>query len=138
MKPELLYSELEVGRTFEPFTFHLTETLVNEYRTALGVWPQSVEESESEGREIAPAGLWGIWGRQAYLRDYTMPGGGILVGQDMEFSAPVFVGDVLNVQATVIEKYENHERKYITIESTAKIDHKLTCGVVRVKAIWPR
>ncbi|MDP7411508.1 MAG: hypothetical protein QF538_07010 [Acidimicrobiales bacterium] len=138
MKPELLYSELEVGRTFEPLTFHLTESLVNGYRTALDVWPRSCEGPECEGREMAPAGLWGIWGRQAYLKNYRMPGGGILVGQDMEFCAPVFVDDVLYVQATVIEKFENHGRNFITIESMAKIDNERCCGTVRVKAIWPR
>jgi acyl dehydratase len=137
-KPELLYDDLQPGRTFEPMSFPITPELVAAYRRAVADDFDSVTESLDGARSIAPAGLWGIWGRQAYLQHHRMPGGGILAGQDMEYHSPAYIGDVLTVQARVAERYERKERPYATIESTAHNEAGELCGVVRVTAIWPK
>ncbi len=135
-KPELLYEELQIGRKFEPMTFEVTPKLVAGYQRAVA--GESAGAAHHGAREVAPAGLWGIWGRMAYLQNHRMPGGGILAGQDMEYVAPAYVGDVLAVQAQVTERYDRKERQYITIESTAHNQDGELCGIVRVTAIWPR
>jgi len=133
--PELLYEDLEPGRTFEPMTFAITPGLVADYRAAVA---DDRPPLTAGARTLAPAGLWGIWGRQAYLQHHRMPGGGILAGQDMEYHSPAYVGDVLLVQATVAARFERKERPYATIESTAHNEAGELCGVVRVTAIWPK
>jgi acyl dehydratase len=134
-KPELLYDDLQQGRTFEPMSFPITPELVAAYRRAVADDRAPTTDGD---RTVAPAGLWGIWGRQAYLQHHRMPGGGILAGQDMEYHAPAYIGDVLRVQAIVAKRYERKGRPYATIESTAHNEAGELCGVVRVTAIWPK
>ena len=137
-KPELLYEDLVPGRSFQSMSFTISPELVAAYRRAVVDDLDLGTDDLDGGRSIAPAGLWGIWGRQAYLQHHRMPGGGILAGQDMEYVAPAFVGDVLSVQATVAERFERKGRPYATIESTAHNQNGELCGVVRVTAIWPK
>lgn len=141
-KPELLYEDLELARTFAVLTFPVTPELVRDYIRSVGddnpVYTDD-QAAIAEGLEgaIAPPGIWGIWGRQSYLTAHRMPGGGVLVGQDMVYIRPARVGDVLTVQAEVTARFEKGEKRFVTIESKAHNSVGVLCGVVRVTARWP-
>ncbi len=142
-KAVLLYADLQVGRTFPPMDFAITAEIVDGYVEAVGDRTAAFHDREAAAElgvdgVLAPLGLWGVWGRQAYLQNHRMPDGGILAAQDMVYHAPVRVGDVLRVQATVAEKFERRGRNYVTIESQARNADDELCGIVRVTAIWPR
>ena len=101
MKPPLLLRDLDLGREFTPLAFPITDALVDAFCEATGETnPLFVDADAARaggfvGR-VAPPGLAGIFGRQAYLRDYVMPPGGVLAGQSIDFHGPAFVGDTLD------------------------------------------
>ncbi len=141
--PELTYADLPEGRQFPQMAYEITPELVASYVAATGDDnPAYTDDAKARsvgltGR-IAPPGLAGIWGRQAYLQGRRMPPGGILVGQDMAFMRPVRVGSVLMVQAEVLRRWERNGRRFVTLRSTARTADGERCGVVRITAIWPK
>lgn len=142
--PELVYDDLVPGRRFPHFRYEITPALVQAFVAATGddnpVYTDA-DAARALGLDspVAPPALAGIWGRQAYLQDYRMPPGGILAGQDMVFRRPVSVGDTLHIQAEVTRRWTRRDRRFVTIESTARVASSAdTCAIVRVTAIWPK
>lgn len=142
MKPPLLLRDLHVGRDFNPLPFAITRDLVEKFCN-------SVEETNPIFRDakaaaaagypacVAPPGLAGVFGRQAYLRDYSMPPGGVLAGQTIEFHEPAFVGETLEVKASVVGIEERKGRHRVTIRSKAHRPNGQLVATVSVVAIWP-
>jgi acyl dehydratase len=128
--PLLLYKDLEVGRTFRPLRFSVTPELVAEYVAIVG-------DDNPLYERFAPPGLWGVWGRQSYLQDFEMPGGGVLAGEELVFVRPLEVGDSLDVVAEVTDLYERKGRPNVLIEITARDQSGEVAGIVRITAIWP-
>jgi acyl dehydratase len=141
--PELLYEELQLGKAFPVFEYPITRGLVDKF---IGATNDDNPLYSDEGlcREqgwpslLAPTGLAGIFGRLSYLQHHRMPPGGILARQEMQFLAPFYVGDTLQVRATVTERYKKKERNFVTIESVAERAENEPVAVVRVTAIWPK
>ena len=140
--PELRYDDLTPGRIFRPMAFAITDDLVAQYLDVMGDRNPLYEHDEAaraaglDGR-VAPVGLWGVWGRAAYLRDHRMPGGGVLAGEDVVYVKPARVGDVLSVQARVVDRYVKKERGRVLFETAAHDSSGALCGIVRISAIWP-
>lgn len=128
--PLLLYKDLEVGRTFRPLKFTVSAELVAEYVAIVGV-------DNSLYERVAPPGLWGVWGRQAYLQDHEMPGGGVLAGEDLVFVRPLEIGRSLEVVAEVTDLYERKGRPNVLLEITARDEDGEVAGIVRITAVWP-
>lgn len=141
--PELTYDELEVGRSFRPLVFEITPAMVRRYVEVVGDGNRLYTDREyarSRGLRdcVAPPGLWGVWGRQAYLQDHSMPPGGVLAGEDLVFVKPAYVGDTLTVQARVTDRFMRREQPRVVIEITAAGSDGDVCGIVRITAVWPR
>ena len=142
--PELVYADLAEGARFPELRYQVTSELVAAFVAATGDSNPAYSDTETAhalglDSPVAPPGLAGIWGRQAYLQGRRMPPGGILAGQDMVFSRPVAVGDTLRVQAEVTRRWERKGRRFVTITSTARAASSgQVCGIVRVTAIWPK
>ncbi len=141
--PELLYDDLQIGRTFDVFRFPITPEVVRGYIRSVGddnpiYTDEAAAIAQGLSGTIAPPGLWGIWGRLSYLKAYRMPGGGVLAGQDMVYVRPVRVGDTLTAQAKVVARFQRGEKRFVTIETTACDQAGAVCGIVRVTAIWPK
>ena len=142
MKPPLLLRDLHVGRTFRTLPFLVTPELVDAFCKAVGDENplfRNAEAAKAAGypRCVAPPGLAGIFGRQAYLGDYSMPGGGVLAGQTIEFHSPGFVGDQYLVNSTVVDLVEKNGKPRVTFESVARRAEGKIVAVVRVVAMWP-
>lgn len=142
MKPPLLVRDLDLGHEFNPLTFPITDALVDAFCTATGETnPLFVDADAAKSQgfigRVAPPGLAGIFGRQAYLRDYAMPPGGVLAGQSIDFHGPAFVGDTLEVRATVVARDEQKGRPRVTIQSVARRHGGEEVATVRVVALWP-
>ncbi len=141
-KPLLRHEELDVGREFRPLVVHADVELVSRYTETLGVdngLYVDAAAASAAGMEapVVPPGLWGIWGRAAYLVDHRMPPGGVLAGEDLEYIAPLVVGQDVTVQARVVDSYIRKGRPNVVFESTVSDAAGTTCGVVRIIAIWP-
>jgi acyl dehydratase len=141
--PLLTYDELEAGREFRALEIDVTPELVADYLSVVGD-ASAAYTDEAAARQAglpgcpAPAGLWGIWGRAAYLQDHRMPGGGVLAGEDIVHTRPVLVGDRLVFRARVVEQFMKNERGRIRFEITGHNDAGALCGAVRISAIWPK
>lgn len=142
--PELVFSDLPVGRTFPPLAFPVTDELVNDYMETVGdrhflYWDDTRASDGPLGSIIAPPGLAAIYARSSYLKDYTMPSGGVLAKQEFEFKGPIRVGDTLQVRAEVIESYvDEKQRKRVTFLIEAENQGGDPISTVRLFAIWPK
>ncbi len=142
MKPPLLLRDLDLGREFNPLAFAITPALADSYCAAVGETdPIFLEDAAARAAgfecRVAPPGLAGIFGRQAYLRDYSMPPGGVLAGQSIEFHNPALVGDTLDVRAKVVLRDERKGRPRVVIESIARRPDGRAVATVQVVALWP-
>lgn len=134
--PELLYEELSIGLKFRPLEFVASPELVERYVAIVGD-DNPLYTGAGDGDALVPPGLWGVWGRQAYLQDHAMPAGGVLAGEDLIFLEPLRVGQKLTVQAEVTELYIRKDRPRVVLEMTATDEDGRRCGLVRIHAIWP-
>ena len=132
-KPELVFADLPVGRTFKTVEYRVTPELVQDFIETVGDHHPLYEEG------FAPPGLAAIYARLSYLQEHTMPSGGVLVKQVVEFQNPIKIGDILKVQAKVIESYEDEEkRKRVTFLIEAKDQKGMPVSTIRLYAIWPK
>ena len=139
-KPPLVYDELEVGREFRPLVVTADAELVQRYLSTLSVDNALYRTARGEDMADAPCvppGLWGVWGRAAYLVDNTMPPGGVLAGEDLEYDAPLAVGQQVTIRARVADRYVRKERPNVVFESVITDAAGTRCGAVRILAIWP-
>jgi len=143
-KPELVYADLQLGKEFEPFYFSVDPDTVDRFLEAIeeGENPiyRNIEVAEEWGydRPLAPHSLAAIYARSSYLKDYTMPGGGILARQEFQFFRPVFIGDELVCRAKVVDRFLKKDRKYVVIEINTGNQNEQQVSLVRIEAIWPK
>jgi len=143
-KPELIFSDLAVGRTFRPLEYPITQELVKGFMETVGdrhplYWDEAFALKSSLGSPIVPPGLAAIYARLSYLQDYTMPSGGVLAKQEFEFLRPIWVGDTLKVEAKVVESYlDEKERKRVTFFIQAENPKAEVVCKIRLYAIWPK
>ncbi len=132
-KPELLFADLPVGRTFRPLNYPITRKLVREFMETVGDRHPLYQE------DLAPPGLAAIYARLSYLQDHTMPSGGVLAKQEFEFENPAKIGDTLKVQAQVTESLlDEKERKRVTFLIEAQDEKGKPVSTIRLYAIWPK
>ena len=141
--PELLYEDLQLGKKFPLFEYPITRELVDKFIDATDddnplYSDEALCKKEGLQSALAPTGLAGIFGRLSYLQHQRMPPGGILAKQEMQFLGPFYVGDTLQVRATVTERFTKKERNFVTIESVAERGENEQVAIVRVTAIWPK
>jgi acyl dehydratase len=132
-KPELVFANLSVGRTFRPLEYPVTPELVRDFIETVGDRHPMYEEG------FAPPGLAAIYARLSYLQDHAMPSGGVLAKQAFEFQNPLKIGDILKVQAKVIESYQDEKmRKRVTFLIEAQDQKGMPVSSIRLYAIWPK
>ena len=132
-KPELIFADLPVGRTFRPLEYPVTPELVRDFIETVGDRHPMYDEG------FAPPGLAAIYARLSYLQDHTMPSGGVLVRQVFEFKNPIKIGDILKVKATVIESYQDEKgRKRVSFLIEAQDQKGTPVSTIRLYAIWPK
>lgn len=132
-KPELVFADLPVGRTFRPLEYPVTPELVQDFMETVGDRHPLYDEG------LAPPGLVAIYARLSYLQEHTMPSGGVLAKQVIEFQNPIKIGDILKVQAKVIESYQDEKtRKRVTFLIGAKDQKEMQVSTIRLYAIWPK
>lgn len=143
-KPELVYDDLQLAKEFEPFEMPIDRDTVDRFLTAIGEDRDSIygsqETAEAWGydRPLAPHSLAAVYARLSYLKNYTMPAGGILARQEFQFFRPVFIGDRLVCRAKVVDRYLKKDRKYVVIEINTSNQEEQQVSVVRIMAIWPK
>jgi acyl dehydratase len=137
-KPELVFSDLNVGKKFRTLTYPVTRDLVRTFIDVVGDDNPLYEKGLKEGA-IAPPGLAAIYARLSYLQDHVMPAGGVLAKQEFEFAVPIRVGDTLAVNAEVVESYVDEKaRKRVTQLIHARNQKHEVVTTIRLSVIWPK
>jgi 3-hydroxybutyryl-CoA dehydratase len=142
-KPELTYDELKPDREFEPYQMVVDDTAVSKFLATIEdenpIYRNASAAKEwGYNRALAPHSLAAVYARASYLKNYTMPGGGILVKQDFHFFRPIQIGDHLVCKAKVVERFEKKGRKYVVIETSTSNQNRELVSRVKIEAIWPK
>jgi len=142
-KPELTYDELKPNKEFEPYQMVVDDTMVGKFLATIeddnSIYRNaSAAKQWGYGRALAPHSLAAVYARASYLKNYTMPGGGILVKQDFHFFRPIQIGDHLLCKAKVMDRFQRKGRKYVVIETSTYNQNRELVSTVKIEAIWPK
>jgi 3-hydroxybutyryl-CoA dehydratase len=143
VKPELVYDELQIGKEFEPYHLAITREVVDTFLQAIGeedsiYGENGVASKWGFERLIAPQSLAAVYARASYLKEYSMPGGGILAKQEFHFYHPIYIGDEIICKARVADRFLRKDRKYVVIEIATHNLREEQISLVTIEAIWPK
>lgn len=122
---ELSFDEVEVGHTFSPLVYPIGQELIRDYVEVVGDDDPlhrdlSYAQRTGYGGIIAPPTIAALYVLKAYRTDSVPRPGGVHYRQKFKFHRPIRAGDVLTVQAKVVDKYLKGDRKFLVIESVAR------------------
>ena len=128
--PQLTFEVAKKIREFPEFSMTVTSADVSAYYAATGL-------TAVAGSAIVPPGYAAVFGRLGYLRRHRMPGGGVLLRQEIQWLAPATVGEPMTIQAVVESAEEDPRgRRKIVFRTTAgQAGHPV--AIVRITAGWP-
>jgi hypothetical protein len=126
--PFLTFDLLEAGVPFEPVELEIGADLLARYSIVLG------SRIEGPPGMVAP-GFAPILARRSYLSQYTMPPGGVLIGQSVAWFAPVRMGR-LEVRARVASTAAGR-RPIATIETTIHQGQAGPAARIETTVSWP-
>lgn len=128
--PELTFETATRLREFREHTIRFGPDDVTRYVTATG-------DDNPAYAQVVPPAMAAIFGRQAYLVDHRMPGGGVLLGQQIQWFHPARLNEDLVVKAVVEDaEVDATGRRKITFVITALQAGRKVCEI-RIEAGWP-
>lgn len=129
------FKQLEVGRVFPvpPASFFVTEEIVDAYLEATGDDTPAFRKG-AEPRP-APPTLAAVYMLDA-LGHFRNPPGGIHTKQSFTFHRPAYVGDRLESEVRILEKYSKKNRDYVAMEIVTRNQRGelVTSGIIT--RIW--
>jgi len=134
--------EIEVGHTFSPLVFTVDQELIAKYvdtvedRDPLHRDP-SCAESFGYGDVVAPPTIAALYVLKAYRTDWTPPSGGVHLRQRFRFYRPIVAGDVLHVQARVVDNSVKNGKRFLVIESSAQNQDGAQTVWSETTSFWP-
>jgi hypothetical protein len=129
--PELTFELAREVGNFPEFAIRYSDADVKLYRRTTG------DDNGGADGTLPPA-FAVIFGRQAYLRHHRMPGGAVLLGQDVQWLHPARLDEDLLVSARVIEAHERDDGRRILVLLTTARQGGRDVARVRIRAGWPR
>lgn len=128
--PELTFEIASATDTFPAYSMTYGPGEIAMYSEATG-------DHRAEYAEIVPPGMAAIFGRDAYLRQHRMPGGGVLLGQDIQWFGPAKVGMEMTIQARVVRAHEDERGRRSVLFVTTASQQGRVVAQVRINAGWP-
>jgi acyl dehydratase len=138
----LTIDEIEVGHTFSPLVFPVDEELIAKYvdtiedRDPLHRDPSYAQNSGYSG-PVAPPTIAALYVLKAYRTDWAPPSGGVHLRQRFRFYRPIVAGDVLSVQARVVDNSVKHGKRFLVIESSAQNQDGAQMVWSETTSFWP-
>jgi 3-hydroxybutyryl-CoA dehydratase len=138
----LTMDEIEIGHTFSPFFFPVDEELIAKYA-------DTVEDRDPVHRDhlyaarcgyssvVAPPTIAALYVLKAYRTDWVPPRGGVHLRQRFRFYRPIVAGDVLRVQARVVDKSLKNGKRFLVIESIAQNQDRAQVVWAETTSFWP-
>ncbi len=140
---EFAIDEIEVGHNFSPLVFPIDEDLIAKYvdtvgdRDPLHRDPSCARSAGYRGL-VAPPTIAALYVLKAYRTDFALPSGGVHFRQRFKFHHPIVAGDILSVQASVVDKYVKKGRQFLVIESTARNQDGVPVVWSESTSFWPK
>lgn len=135
MMQEYTYEEINENLTHS-FTVQITEKHQNMFRNLSGdINPLHIEADFAKEKGFKSKVVYGMLTSSFYstLAGVYLPGKNCLLHEvHIKFSKPVFIGDILNVQGTVISK--NDIFKQLEIKATIKNQENIVISKAIIKA----
>ena len=108
------YSKLAPGQRISDRTYDLDPDTVSRYAAA-------VEDGASlrggaDGAAPVPAMAVAALGLRGVVNDLAIPGGTLHAGQELEFKAPVTVGDSLTCRATLLQNSVRGAWRFMVVQ----------------------
>ena len=108
------YATLAPGQEISNRTYDLDPGTVSRYAAA-------VEDGASlrcggDGAASVPAMAVAALGLRGIVNDLAIPGGTLHAGQELEFKAPVVVGDSLTCRATLLQNSVRGEWRFMVVQ----------------------
>ena len=126
---QVTYAELEVGRRFGPYAETVGPDLGDAMRNEIG---------ESVQGELVPPAVYPILFLKALRRAMGgIPPGSILGKQELEFHAPVRIGEEISIETWVGDKYVRRERPYAVIDFEIRRADGERALTGRKIIVWP-
>jgi acyl dehydratase len=126
---DVSYDDLEVGRRYGPFSERVDAELSDNVREEIG--------SPSTGMLASPA-VYPILFLKALRRAMGgIPPGSILGKQELEFHAPLKVGEEASIETWVGDKYVRRDRPYAVIDFDIRGSDGRQALTGRKIIVWP-
>ena len=123
------YDDLVVDRRYGPFQETIDQELADRLRGVIG---------EGVPGALAPPAVFPVLFLRALRRAMGgIPPGSILGKQELEFHAPVRVGDTVSIETWVGDKYVRRERPYATIDFEIRNPDGAVALTGRKIIVWP-
>ncbi|MGO4705953.1 hypothetical protein AB4072_09285 [Microvirga sp. 2MCAF38] len=137
MEPFQRYDEVEIGDVYPtaPLAFEVSAAVVDGFLVATG--DDTGLYAGADDNRRAPSMVASV-----YLIDLLMarrsPPGGIHAKQAIRFHRPLAVGETLEIQARVVDKYVRKERPYVVSDFEARGSDGGLAASGRITSIWGR
>jgi acyl dehydratase len=134
--------KIEVGHTFAPLVFIVDQELIAKYvdtvedRDPLHRDPSCAESTGYSG-VVAPPTIAALYVLKAYRTDWVPPSGGVHLRQRFKFHRSIVAGDVLNIQARVVDNSVKKGKRFLVIESSAQNQDGALTVWSETTSFWP-
>lgn len=106
------YADLEPGQEISRQTFVLDSALVSSYEAAVGDDTRLISD---DGCALVPPMAVAAISLRGVIGDLGIPGGTVHAGQEIEFSAPVPIGETLECRATLAQNSTRGEWRFMVV-----------------------
>jgi len=107
------YSKLVPGQQVSSHTYVLDAHTVSRYVDA--VEDRSEPSVGDDGRPLAPPTAVAALSLRGVVNDLAIPGGTLHAGQELEFKAPVPVGETLDCVATLVQNSTRGDWRFMVV-----------------------
>lgn len=123
-QPVLTVDRMELGRTFTPHRFDLTEQEIATYQRLFG----------TDGGD--PLGLLSVHARLSYATDGPPPGGGVMAGMTVRMHAPLRAGTGYVFTCEIVGREERKGNGWVTFRSELRRE-ATHVATVDITGVWP-
>ena len=131
------FKDLVLGYTFPQYGYVITEENYENYIRAVADNDNTSPPMEENGKKVVPSTMAVLFTFGSYRNFIETPPGGLHARQKYEFLKPLYLGDTLNIQAKVTDKYIKNRRNYVVLETEiSRGDEKVV--ISEMTLIWAR
>lgn len=131
-RPMVYFKDLELGQTFPEYELKITEEIADKYFRSVEDDNKVIDET---GKRLVPPTIASIFSTASYKKFIENPHGTLHTKSEYEVVQPLYVGDNLKIQASVVDKYKKKGNNFIAIKTLAEKEDKIAL-ISRTTLLW--